>query len=184
MGGGRGPTAGQGEGPGGRGTSRRGGGQEAPNTNRILQLREHPCGFAASALNQATPGPQGTGPLLAVERHARASGRSRREPAGCEGSQPQYPPAHPKTPAMRPGAHAKGPIRAAWHPPLPVASRTQMGPMSRVVLLARGGQLNIQCSRRFQVESSNSAISDTGCLVETTRERGNATYLLIQESHG
>ncbi|KAJ1208664.1 hypothetical protein NDU88_004047 [Pleurodeles waltl] len=76
------------------------------------------------------------------------------------------------------------PIRAAWHPPLPVASRTQMGPMSRVVLLARGGQLNIQCSRRFQVESSNSAISDTGCLVETTRERGNAAYLPIQESHG
>ncbi|KAJ1201104.1 hypothetical protein NDU88_004919 [Pleurodeles waltl] len=47
----------------------------------------------------------------------------------------------------------------------------------------QGGQHNIQCSRRFQVESSNSAISDTGCLVKT-RERGNAAYLPIQESHG
>ncbi|KAJ1128683.1 hypothetical protein NDU88_007058 [Pleurodeles waltl] len=48
----------------------------------------------------------------------------------------------------------------------------------------QGGQLNIQCSQRFQIESSNSAISDTGCLVKTTRERGNAAYLPIQESHG
>ncbi|KAJ1218740.1 hypothetical protein NDU88_006317 [Pleurodeles waltl] len=41
-----------------------------------------------------------------------------------------------------------------------------MGPKSCVVLLARGGQLDIQCSRRFQVKSSNSAISDIGCLVK------------------
>ncbi|KAJ1187076.1 hypothetical protein NDU88_003855 [Pleurodeles waltl] len=57
---------------------------------------------------------------MAVERRARASGRSRREPAGCEDSQPQYPPAHPKTPAMRPGAHAKGASRGKERsPPTP-----------------------------------------------------------------
>ncbi|KAJ1106734.1 hypothetical protein NDU88_004134 [Pleurodeles waltl] len=51
----------------------------------------------------------------------------------------------------------------------PAAPGSQQGPDGPDVTHGaprQGGQLDIQCSRRFQVESSNSAISDTGCLVK------------------